>query len=168
MMKSASSALLLACLLATAALVPASIVDVAQSEPDLSILVQALQAADLVEALADPASPLTVFAPTNAAFGKALAALGLTPEQILSDKDTLTDVLLYHAYPGVALSTDLSDGMVIPTLLGANITVSIKGADVFLLSGALEPAKVIKADIPSGDSQGSVIHIIDNVLIPMA
>lgn len=50
------------------------------------------QAADLVEELAEPEVPLTVFAPTNDAFATALAALNLTAEELLGNTELLTDV----------------------------------------------------------------------------
>ena len=72
-----------------------TIVDVALANPDLSVLVQAVQKAGLVEVLADPKADLTVFAPTNAAFIALLGQLGLAS---LDDVpvDTLKAVLLDH------------------------------------------------------------------------
>ena len=46
-----------------------NIVEAAVATPDLSTLVTAVKAAGLVDTLASP-GPFTVFAPTNAAFGK--------------------------------------------------------------------------------------------------
>lgn len=50
------------------------------------------QAAGLVDALAAPAAPLTVFAPTNDAFAAALAALNFTAEELLGNTELLTAV----------------------------------------------------------------------------
>ena len=50
-----------------------TIVEVAQKTPDLSILVEAVVAADLVPTLST--GTLTVFAPTNAAFAALLLSL---------------------------------------------------------------------------------------------
>ncbi|KAL4432870.1 hypothetical protein ABPG77_008196 [Micractinium sp. CCAP 211/92] len=146
-----------------------NIVTVAQSVPELSTLVAAVQAAGLVDALAAPAAPLTVFAPTNDAFAAALAALNFTAEELLGNTELLTAVLTYHVVPGVAAkAADLSDGLVLPTLLeGANVTVSIPApGEVLVLSPGAPPARVIQADVPSGDAQGSIIHVIDGVLVP--
>ena len=71
----------------------ATIAQLAASTPDLSILAQAAQSAGLINELSDPAVQLTVFAPTNTAFETALAALGLSAEQLLADKPTLTSIL---------------------------------------------------------------------------
>ena len=48
-----------------------------------------------VDALSAP-GPLTVFAPTNAAFADLLAELGLTKEQLFANRALLTQVLTYH------------------------------------------------------------------------
>lgn len=45
--------------------------------------------------------------------------------------------------------------------------VSIPAAgEVLVLSPGAPPARVIQADVPSGDAQGSIIHVIDGVLVP--
>ncbi|KAL4458023.1 hypothetical protein ABPG75_012888 [Micractinium tetrahymenae] len=144
-------------------------VTVAQSVPELSTLVAAVQAAGLVDALANPTVPLTVFAPTNDAFAAALARLNFTAEELLGNTELLTDVLSYHVVPGAAAkAADLSDGLVLATLLqGANITVSIPApGDVQLLSPGAPPSRVIQADVPAGDAVGSIIHVVDGVLVP--
>ncbi len=65
-----ASVLLLACLVnAGEAAHPATVVDIAAASTDHSTLVSVLKAADCVRSLQN-AGPFTVFAPTNAAFGK--------------------------------------------------------------------------------------------------
>ncbi len=74
-----------------------TIVDNASADPQFSTLVAALGAAGLTgpfDACDDPKT--TVFAPTNAAFEKAFAALGVTAEQVLADTELLTTILTYH------------------------------------------------------------------------
>ena len=51
-----------------------NVVEVAQANPDFSILVEAVVAADLVSTLSGP-GPFTVFAPTNAAFASLLTVV---------------------------------------------------------------------------------------------
>ena len=138
----------------------ASIADVASTVDDLSVLVDALVAADLVGALSDPDAEFTVFAPTNSAFVELLGALGL---ESLGDipLETLTDVLLYHVVPAVAFSTDLTDGMMVPTLGGGELTVDL--SDGVVIDGAGSSASVIIPDVVAGSS---VVHVIDAVLLP--
>jgi transforming growth factor-beta-induced protein len=76
-----------------------SIVDIALASPDLTTLVAALQAADLVGTLADETATFTVFAPTDDAF----AVLGEDAiNALLADPASLSDVLLYHVIVGAA------------------------------------------------------------------
>ena len=76
-----------------------SIWDRLQRDPELSTLVTALKAADLVDTLSGT-GPFTVLAPTNQAFANVpagtLAAL-LKPQ----NKAELVDLLTYHVLPGV-------------------------------------------------------------------
>ena len=139
-----------------------TVVGLASSIDDFSILVDAVVAADLVAPLNDPEAALTVFAPTNDAFVALLGALGL---ESLEDVplDLLTNVLLYHVVPAVAFSTDLSDGQVLPTLLeGAELTVDL--SDGVVIDGVGSDATVVAPDIAAC---AAVVHVIDTVLLPI-
>ena len=87
-----------------------TVVDIIVNSPDHNTLETAVIAADLAGTLSGD-GPFTVFAPTDDAF----AALPTgTVEALLEDPSgQLTDILLYHAVAGTALSTDLSDGQMI-------------------------------------------------------
>ena len=132
-----------------------SIVDIAVSNPDFSILVAALAKAELVEAL-QAEGPFTVFAPTNAAFEALLGELGITAEELLGQPQ-LADVLLYHVVSGPVLSPDLQTGMTAGTPGGQSITVDLT-----------DGVKINKSAVEIADIQASngVIHVIDSVLIP--
>jgi uncharacterized surface protein with fasciclin (FAS1) repeats len=135
---------------------PGTIVEVATEAGDFTVLLAAAQAAGLVDTLNGP-GPLTVFAPTDAAFEAALADLGLTADELLADTDTLTDILTYHVVEGAVLSTDLSDGMMAPTVNGAELTISVNGGVM------VDDANVTTADVLASNG---VIHVIDKVLLP--
>lgn len=134
-----------------------SIVTLAAKTPDLSILASAIAIyPDLVSTLGAEGS-FTVFAPTNAAF---TALLGVIGQEELEDipEDVLRRVLEYHVVAGtVALSTDLSDGQSIETVLGDNVTVSTSGGV------SINGANVTAADISASNG---VVHIVDAVLVP--
>jgi uncharacterized surface protein with fasciclin (FAS1) repeats len=133
-----------------------TIVDIALGSADHTTLVAALGAAGLVDALQGD-GPFTVFAPTNAAFAN-------LPEGALEDllkpenKETLTSILTFHVVAGNALSSDLSDGMVLTTLNGQTLTVSIVDGKV-----SINGANVVAADLAGSNG---VIHVIDAVLLP--
>ena len=140
-----------------------SIASVAASESELSILVEAVLAGGLLDAVADPAAELTVFAPINQAFLDLLDAIGAEGLEDIPT-DLLVDVLTYHVVPAVAFAEDLSDGQVLPTLNGEELTVSIVLDEVFI-EGIGSTAEVIVADVAAGNS---VVHVIDAVLLPFA
>merc|ERR1712039_1055298 len=104
-----------------AAKVDKNIVELAQSVDDLSTLVAAVVAGDLVETLSSP-GPFTVFAPTNEAFS---ALPEGTVDSLLKpeNKDQLVDILTYHVLPAQVLSTDLKFFQSVPTVEGKNVHV---------------------------------------------
>lgn len=133
------------------------IVDIAAGNGSFTVLVAALTEADLVGALQGD-GPFTVFAPTDDAFTALLAELEITAEQLLAHPQLL-DVLLYHVVSGAFFSTDLSDGMDVPTLNGEEIEIGV-GHTV-----TINDSTVI---IPNIEATNGVIHVIDQVLIPDA
>ncbi len=132
-----------------------TVVDIVVESEDHDTLESAVIAADLVETL-NGDGPFTVFAPTDDAF----AALpdGLLDDLLADPTGDLTDILLYHVVAAKAMSTDLSDGQVIETVLGKNITVTINNDGVFI-----NDAQVTLADI---ETDNGVVHVIDAVLTP--
>ena len=93
-----------------------NIIQNAVNSKDHTTLVAAVKAAGLVETL-EGKGPFTVFAPTNAAFGKLPAGTVDTlvkPE----NKATLTKILTYHVVPGKLEASDLTDGKKLKTVAG--------------------------------------------------
>ena len=135
-----------------------SIVEIAQGNDDFETLVSALDAAGLVDDISGD-GPFTVFAPTDAAFDDLIAANDEIDELSDISEESLVDILLYHVASGETLSTMLSDGQSIPTLLsGESLDVSISGNTVMVGNGT-----VVQADIRTTNG---VIHAVDQVLIP--
>ena len=132
-----------------------NIVEIAAGSEDFSILVAAVQKAELAEALQGE-GPFTVFAPTNAAFEKLLAELSITAEDLLNHPQ-LADVLLYHVVAGKVLSTDLQNGMTAETLGSQTIAVDLS-MGVKINSSAVTTADILATN--------GVIHVIDTVLVP--
>lgn len=134
-----------------------SIVDIAVSDANFSTLVTALQAANLVDTLADEMATFTVFAPTNDAFAKIPSE---TLTAILADTDTLTAILLQHVIADAAV-----DSISAYTLNGKMATMAsdamldIKVVDGMLTIGG---AGVTVADIYASNG---VIHVIDTVIV---
>ncbi len=131
------------------------IVDIAVGNPDFSILVSALQKADLVETLQGD-GPFTVFAPTNDAFATLLETLDITAEELLMQPD-LAKVLTYHVVAGKVMSTDLTDGLEAATVNGQKVMFDLTGDPM------VNDASITTVDI---EATNGVIHVIDKVLVP--
>ena len=148
-----------------------TIVSVAQGNTDLSTLVSAVTAAELVDTL-NGSGPFTVFAPNNAAFAK-IPAETLTSLLEPAQKAALTGILTYHVVSGrvdaAALTQQIQAGggsAVLTTVQGGTLTASI-GADgtVTLTDAKGGTSKVIAADVSASNG---VVHVIDTVVMPGA
>ena len=133
-----------------------TVVDVIVNSEDHTLLEAAVGAAGLVEALSGE-GPFTVFAPTDDAVTALVTALEITAEDLLA-LEGLGDILLYHVVNATAMSTDLSDGQMITTMLGEDVTISIMDGTVMV-----NDATVTVADIAADNG---VVHVIDAVLLP--
>ena len=132
------------------------IVGVAVTAGQFTTLVEAVQAAELVDTLRGP-GPFTVFAPTDEAFAKlpeGTVANLLNPD----NKDQLVAVLTYHVVAGRVSSGDIADQVaMVKTVEGSKLLVDTKnGAKV-------DTANIVSADV---DASNGVIHVIDTVLLP--
>lgn len=138
---------------------PDTVVEVAQSNPRFSILVEAVVAADLAETLSGP-GPFTVFAPTNDAFVALLAELGVTKEELLANKPLLTEVLTYHVVPSRVLRSQVPVGVPITTVQGDTFTV---GSDLVITDQRNRRAGIVQTDLVA---ENGVVHAIDRVILP--
>jgi len=130
-------------------------------EAGFNKLAEALTEANLVTALQGD-GPFTVFAPTDAAFDALYTALNVDgPSEI--DDQLLNDVLLYHVAGLRAFSTDLEDGLAVPTLQGSTFTVGVD-ASVTITDGAGKSDTNVNGVNILGTN--GVIHIIDQVIMP--
>ena len=138
-----------------------TIVETAQALPDFSILVEAVVAAGLAGALSAP-GPLTVFAPTNAAFAALLGELGVSKDALLADTALLTAVLTYHVVDGRVLKADVPVGAPITTLQGGSFSVdpTLKITDARGRVAGIAATDVL--------TRNGVIHVIDKVILPPA
>src|SRR5258708_6316883 len=96
-----------------------NIIQNAVNSKDHTTLVAAVKAAGLVETL-ESKGPFTVFAPTNAAFGKLPAG---TVDNLVKpeNKATLTKILTYHVVPGRLEASSLTDGKKLKTADGDDL-----------------------------------------------
>ena len=134
-----------------------TLVEIAASDPNFSTLAAAVKAAGLVETLSGK-GPLTVFAPTNAAFAKlpkeTLEAL-LKPE----NRQQLTAILTYHVVPGKVMAAEVVKLSQAKSAQGATIGIAVKDGKVVLN----DSSRVIQTDIQASNG---VMHVIDSVILP--
>lgn len=129
-----------------------NIVVTAQNTSDLSTLVTQVTTAGLVNALSGSEnSPLTVFAPTNAAF-TAAGDLG-------TNITALAEVLKYHVTAGAVYSAGISGGEVDGiNAQDTRVFVSVVGANVYVNDAQVESADTTATN--------GVVHKINKVLMP--
>ena len=135
----------------------ADIIDTAVADGRFTTLAAALTAAGLIDTLKGE-GPFTVFAPTDDAFANLPAG---TVEELLKpeNKQTLTDILLYHVVSGKVMAADVVGLTNAETVLGKNIKIIVKDDKVFINN-----AEVIITDI---ETSNGVIHVIDTVILPL-
>jgi uncharacterized surface protein with fasciclin (FAS1) repeats len=138
----------------------ANIVETAASTGKFNTLIAAAKAAGLVGALTGP-GPITVFAPTDAAFAKLPPG---TVEELLKPKNKgkLAAILKYHVVAGAIYAKD------VPTKATHVKTLKTSGDTTIRAQRAngrvhIDKARVITADIKASNG---VIHVINKVLIP--
>jgi uncharacterized surface protein with fasciclin (FAS1) repeats len=131
-----------------------TVVDVA-IDNGFTSLTSAVVKAELLPALTNPLTKLTVFAPTNTAFDNLATALGTDLTGVLAHPQ-LADILLYHVIGDEVLSSELTNGSV-ATLNGQNVTINLTGG-----------VKVNNSNVtlPDLTVSNGVVHVIDAVLVP--
>lgn len=125
-------------------------------------LVAVLSSSDLDISLSEPFGPYTLFAPTDDAFAS-------LPEGLVAcllkyqNESILIDILSYHVANGRILSTDLINGMLVPTFLRVqDLTIDLTSSD----DGSvvkINDSTVVTVDVLTTNG---VIHIINSVLVP--
>ena len=145
-----------------------TIVANAVNSKDHTTLVAAVKAAGLVDTLSGK-GPFTVFAPTNAAFGRLPAGTVDTlvkPE----NKDTLTSILTYHVVPGrvtagqiQSLAARNKGTATLKTVQGQTLRFRKSGSAWTVVDSKGGSARITIANVMQSNG---VIHVIDRVLMP--
>jgi uncharacterized surface protein with fasciclin (FAS1) repeats len=132
----------------------ADITVAAKSTGQLNMFVMAMNFTGTAATLKEK-GPVTVFAPTDAAFKSAPPGTIDFP----FDAKKLGKLLAYHIMQGAVTSTELTTKNA-QTLNGANLDIKVGNGQI-----TVNDAHVIKSDVKASDS---VIYVIDKVLIPPA
>ncbi|MEU6874844.1 fasciclin domain-containing protein [Streptomyces sp. NPDC086796] len=126
----------------------------ASNNPALSTLVAAVKKAGLVDTL-NNARNITVFAPTNDAFGKIPEA---ALKKVLNDKAQLTKILTYHVVGQKLTPKDLEQGS-FDTLEKSKVMTS-GSAESYTVN---DSAKVVCGNVRTANAN---VYIVDTVLMP--
>lgn len=132
-----------------------NVLNIAIGSKDHTILVAAVQAAELENALVN-AGPLMVFAPTDDAFNalpKGTLETLLKPE----NKAQLAHILKNHVTPGNYTKDFLKKFKKLGQANNTYIPVDVKGEDVYIGG-----AKIL-ASIKAGNG---IVHLVDKVILP--
>lgn len=133
-----------------------SIVDIAAATPELSTLLTAVKAAGIANEL--QSNPLTVFAPTNAAFAK-LSQADLN--KLLGDKNRLKETIEYHAIAHTLYKKGLWNNE-FPKSSDSHddrLRVEVHGDRIEVNNGVVQQTDI--------QATNGVVHTIDKVLIPI-
>src|SRR6476469_4800679 len=145
-----------------------NIVQNAVNSKDHTTLVAAVKAAGLVDTLSGK-GPFTVFAPTNAAFGKLPAG---TVETLVKpeNKDTLTKILTYHVVPGritagqiAAMAARHGGTATLKTVQGENLRFKKNGSGWVVVDAKGDRSRITIANVMQSNG---AIHVVDTVLMP--
>ena len=146
----------------------ASLLDTLSREANHATLVKAVKAAGLEKTLSG-AEAYTLFAPTEAAFGKLPAGAVdglLAPDQ----KGQLTALLIGHIVPGTVTSEDLARAVErgkgkakLATMGGATLSIARDGDALVVTDAKGGQARLVGSD---GVASNGVVHGIDGVLSP--
>ena len=145
-----------------------TVADAVATRPALTQLARAVAAADLAGALAGP-GPLTVFAPTDEAFGRlapATVAALFRPE----NKAALTKLVRLHVVAGAWSGSELARRVAagggqatLTSLAGEPLALSLTDTAITLTDSLGDKSYVEVADL---NQANGVVHVVNGVLIP--
>lgn len=145
-----------------------TIVENASAASNLTTLVSAVKAAELVETLSGT-GPFTVFAPTNDAFGR--LAPGTVDTLMKPDnKPTLVKVLTYHVVPGKLTLDDIlaqvkagGGKATLTTVEGEPLTVESANGAISLTDVNGNKSYIETANVRQSNG---IVHVVNGVLVP--
>ena len=133
----------------------------ARRNPNLSILVEAIDAAGLTGVLRFAGSNYTIFAPDNAAFDAWFNVTTMTKQKLMQNKPLLRILLAYHV---VKTPQPLTVAQMQPSRLTTFNKHQLTITNQKTIKDGIGRTVVIKAaDIPT---RNGTVHVIDKVLFP--
>lgn len=145
-----------------------SCAEIVRTRANLKTFYRALETLEMVDQLAGFGSPVTVFAPTDAAFAGTLP-VGMNVNKLLENVVTASRYLNYHVIAGAQPSTSaaFTQNAQLTNLIGTPLKFTGNpGAapPVFtLLDNYGNTANIVERDIACSNG---VVHVVDRVLVP--
>lgn len=137
------------------------LVGLAESKSELSLFVEAVDAAGLRSTLSG--GSYTIFAPNNNAFAALLGELGSTKDVLFANKPLLTSVLKYHVLSSVVPRDAIPLGKAIEPLEGGFFKIEKQGDNYKLTDGRNRVSNIVSTD---SLALNGVLHAVDRVLLP--
>jgi uncharacterized surface protein with fasciclin (FAS1) repeats len=138
---------------------PATVLDLAAQQKNLTTFVAAVHTAGLDDLLKG-AGPITVYAPTDEAFAKMPAA---DRTALLGNPERLKAVLLGHVVKDMVKMRDADSGTItsgaVTSAAGRDIAFGVDDRDNTTVGGA----RLVQADLQAGNG---CVNTIDKVLLP--
>jgi uncharacterized surface protein with fasciclin (FAS1) repeats len=135
---------------------PQTVVELIDESGSFTILVDAIQTANLTSAL-KKAGPFTIFAPDNDAFQR-LPKGTLKSLLKAQNRDELQNTLLYHLVEGQYSASDVASVSSLPTLNGAALQIQKKGNVLHVNEARIRETNM--------EAKNGIVHVIDRVLTP--
>jgi len=133
-----------------------TVIDRAIADPNLSVLVDLVQTAGLVDEFSALPGPVTLLAPTNSAFDK-LPNGTIEELKLPTNVDMLSRVLKYHVIVNKIYHSSQFEDEELLTDVGA-VTFNVTGGEP-----TVNDAIIIGTDILASNG---IVHVVDTVLVP--
>ena len=132
-----------------------NILQIAMASPDHTTLAAGVAAAGLENVLANN-GPLTVFAPTNAAFDKLPEG---TLDELLKPENRiqLSTIITFHAAPGKYQGDLFKDGQKLYMATGHYVDVEIRDDGTYVNGSKI---------LGTIEASNGVVHVVENVWLP--
>ena len=139
-----------------------SIMNQAESRPDLSIFVEAVNACGLHDQL-DSSGSNTAFAFTNDAFNAMLGELNVSKDQIFADTTSLTAIVKFHILGRALFTEAIVEGHAIDNIGGGFFKIDKENNVFKATDGRNRVCTLVGTDVVA---LNGVLHTIDKVMLP--
>ena len=139
-----------------------NLMNLAESKPELSVFVEAVNACGLRETL-EGSGTNTAFAPTNDAFNALFGEMGKSKDQVFADKATLTVILRFHILGKVQFTEAVVEGHAIEPIGGGFFKID-KENNVFKATDGRN--RLCTLVVTDSVALNGALHELDRVMLP--